>query len=72
MAIIRRYGHQQKLCASRNNLAYNYVQYGGNLDVALGLAQKAREVNSTDAGIADTLGLDSLQETKPTPQRLSC
>ena len=26
-----------------NNLAYNYAQYGGNLDVALGLAQKARE-----------------------------
>jgi len=39
-----------------NNLAYNYAQYGGNLDVALGLAQKAREANPNDAGIADTLG----------------
>ena len=45
-----------------NNLAYNYAQYGGNVDVALGLAQKAREVNPNDASIADTLGLDSIQE----------
>ena len=39
-----------------NNLAYNYAQHGGNLDVALGLAQKAREANPNDPGIADTLG----------------
>jgi tetratricopeptide (TPR) repeat protein len=39
-----------------NNLAYNYTQYGGNLDIALGLAQKAREANPNDPGIADTLG----------------
>jgi len=39
-----------------NNLAYNYSQHGGNLDVALTLAQKAREANPNDAGIGDTLG----------------
>jgi len=39
-----------------NNLAWNYTQYGGNLDVALTLAQKAREFNPNDPGIADTLG----------------
>jgi tetratricopeptide (TPR) repeat protein len=39
-----------------NNLAYNYAQHGGNLDVALNLAQKAREANPNDPGIADTLG----------------
>ena len=39
-----------------NNLAWNYTQYGGNLDVALTLAQKARELNPNDEGIAHTLG----------------
>ena len=39
-----------------NNLAWNYAQNGGNLDVALSLAQNARELNPGDAGIADTLG----------------
>jgi tetratricopeptide (TPR) repeat protein len=39
-----------------NNLAYNYAEYGGNLDVALGLAQRAREANPNDPEIADTLG----------------
>jgi tetratricopeptide (TPR) repeat protein len=39
-----------------NNLAYNYAQNGGNLDVALNLAQRARELNPNDPGIADTLG----------------
>jgi len=39
-----------------NNLAWNYAQYGGNLDSALTLAQKARELSPDDEGIADTLG----------------
>jgi len=39
-----------------NNLAYNYSQYGGNVDVALGIAQKAREANPNDPNLADTLG----------------
>jgi tetratricopeptide (TPR) repeat protein len=37
-------------------LAWNYAEHGGNLDVALGLAQKAREANPGDPDIADTLG----------------
>ncbi|HLO16387.1 MAG TPA: tetratricopeptide repeat protein, partial [Anaerolineales bacterium] len=39
-----------------NNLAWNYAQSGGNLDVALSLSQRAREANPNDPGIADTLG----------------
>jgi tetratricopeptide (TPR) repeat protein len=39
-----------------NNLAWNYAEHGGNLDIALGLAQKARQIDSENAGIADTLG----------------
>jgi tetratricopeptide (TPR) repeat protein len=39
-----------------NNLAWNYAHHGGNIDVALGIAQRAREANPTDPGIADTLG----------------
>jgi tetratricopeptide (TPR) repeat protein len=39
-----------------NNLAWNYAEHGGNLDIALGLAQKARELNSDLPNIADTLG----------------
>jgi tetratricopeptide (TPR) repeat protein len=39
-----------------NKLAWNYTQYGGNLDVAFSLAQKARELSPNDESIADTLG----------------
>jgi len=39
-----------------NNLAYNYAQDGGNLDIALRIAQKARESNPNDPSLADTLG----------------
>lgn len=39
-----------------NNLAWNYSQFGGNLEVALTLAQRAREVNPEDENIAHTLG----------------
>jgi len=39
-----------------NNLARNYVRHGENLDVALGLAERAREFDSNDPSIADTLG----------------
>ncbi len=42
--------------AAANNLAWNLVQNGGNVDLALGLAQKAREANPNDPGVADTLG----------------
>jgi tetratricopeptide (TPR) repeat protein len=39
-----------------NNLAYRYVQDGGNLDVALQLAQTARQRLPDSAEVADTLG----------------
>jgi tetratricopeptide (TPR) repeat protein len=39
-----------------NNLAWNYAENGGHLDVALGLAQRARELDPNDPGVADTLG----------------
>jgi len=39
-----------------NNLAYIYAEQGGNIDVALNLAQKAREKMPQDANVADTLG----------------
>jgi tetratricopeptide (TPR) repeat protein len=39
-----------------NNLAWNYANKGGNIDVALGIAQRAREASPGDAAVADTLG----------------
>jgi tetratricopeptide (TPR) repeat protein len=39
-----------------NNLAWNYAEHGGNIDVALALAQKAREARANDPSVADTLG----------------
>jgi tetratricopeptide (TPR) repeat protein len=46
----------KNIVLAANNLAYNYVRDGGNLDVALGIAQKAREANPDSPGLADTLG----------------
>jgi tetratricopeptide (TPR) repeat protein len=42
--------------AAANNLAWNYAEYGGNPDLALPLAQKAREMNPDSPQILDTLG----------------
>ena len=42
--------------AAANNLAWNYAEHGGNLDLALPLAQKAREMNPDSPQILDTLG----------------
>jgi tetratricopeptide (TPR) repeat protein len=39
-----------------NNLAWNYMEHGGDLDVAVSLAQKAREILPDDPHVADTLG----------------
>jgi tetratricopeptide (TPR) repeat protein len=39
-----------------NNLAWNYAEHGGNLDLALPLAQKARAMNPDNPQILDTLG----------------
>jgi tetratricopeptide (TPR) repeat protein len=41
---------------AKNNLAWIYVQHGGNLDLALRLAQEAKEAAPQDPRIADTLG----------------
>lgn len=45
-----------RFAPAANNLAWIMVEQGGNLDVALGHAQTAREANSNDPHIADTLG----------------
>jgi Flp pilus assembly protein TadD len=39
-----------------NNLAYILAEHGGNIDVALNLAQKAKEQVPDDPHISDTLG----------------
>lgn len=40
-----------------NDLAYLMLQHGGNLDVALSLAQKARQGMPDNPGVADTLAV---------------
>jgi tetratricopeptide (TPR) repeat protein len=44
------------VAAAANNLAWNYAEHGGNLDVALTFAQKAKQASPDDPRIADTLG----------------
>jgi tetratricopeptide (TPR) repeat protein len=46
----------KSIILAANNLAYNYARDGVNLDVALGIAQKAREIAPDAPGLADTLG----------------
>jgi tetratricopeptide (TPR) repeat protein len=41
---------------AKNNLAWNYAEHGGNLDVALRLAEEAKEKAPDDPTITDTLG----------------
>lgn len=56
----QRYEHILRLnprfAPAANNLAWILVDHGGNLDVALGHAQTAREHQPDDPRIADTLG----------------
>jgi tetratricopeptide (TPR) repeat protein len=40
-----------------NNLAWLYAQQGTNLEEALSLAEKAKELNPGDGNVLDTLGL---------------
>jgi tetratricopeptide (TPR) repeat protein len=40
----------------KNNLAWNYAENGGNIDVALHLAEEAKEQRPDDLSISDTLG----------------
>ena len=41
---------------AKNNLAWMYAEHGGNVDMALKLAEEAKEKAPNDPGIADTLG----------------
>ena len=49
-------GFNPKFAPAANNLAWIQADHGGNLDVALSLAQTAREQQPNDPHIADTLG----------------
>ncbi|MGC2110632.1 MAG: tetratricopeptide repeat protein [Candidatus Korobacteraceae bacterium] len=41
---------------AKNNLAWVYAEHGGNIDMALKLAEEAKEKAPEDANVADTLG----------------
>jgi tetratricopeptide (TPR) repeat protein len=45
-----------KFAPAANNLAWIYSEHGGNIDVALSLAETASEVLPEDPSVADTLG----------------
>ncbi|MBI5193754.1 MAG: tetratricopeptide repeat protein, partial [Nitrospirae bacterium] len=45
-----------KFAPAANNLAWIYAEYGGNIDIALDLAQRAKEKLPEDPGVSDTLG----------------
>jgi len=45
-----------KFAPAANNLAWIYSEYGGNIDIALDLAQRAKEKLPEDPGVSDTLG----------------
>jgi tetratricopeptide (TPR) repeat protein len=45
-----------RFAPAANNLAWNYAEYGGNIDVALSLAQTAKEALPQAASVSDTLG----------------
>jgi Flp pilus assembly protein TadD len=47
---------QPRDAVAKNNLAWLYAEHGGNIDVALKLAQEAKEIAPDDPRIADTLG----------------
>jgi tetratricopeptide (TPR) repeat protein len=41
---------------AKNNLAWSYAEHGGNIDVALRLAQEAHQAKPDDPEISDTMG----------------
>lgn len=45
-----------KFAPAANNLAWLYAEHGGNIDVALSLAETAKEQQANDPSISDTLG----------------
>jgi putative PEP-CTERM system TPR-repeat lipoprotein len=46
----------QNFVPAANNLAWNSAEHGGNIDVALRWAQKARENDPQNPNVADTIG----------------
>jgi tetratricopeptide (TPR) repeat protein len=46
----------QRASVAANNLAYLYAEEGGNLDIALNLAQSAKAASPDDPDVDDTLG----------------
>jgi tetratricopeptide (TPR) repeat protein len=50
---------------AKNNLAWDYAEHGGNVDVALRLAQEASQAKPDDAEISDTLGWIYLRKNAP-------
>jgi len=51
--------------AGKNNLAWNYSEHGGNIDVALRLAQEANRARPDDPEICDTLGWIYIKKNTP-------
>jgi Flp pilus assembly protein TadD len=49
-------GLEPNFVAAANNLAWLEVEHGGNVDVALGHAQRAKEAAPDHPSVADTLG----------------
>ena len=45
-----------KFAPAANNLAWIFAEHGGNIDIALDLAQRAKEKLPEDPGVSDTLG----------------
>jgi tetratricopeptide (TPR) repeat protein len=45
-----------KFAPAANNLAWNYAEHGGNIDVALALAHTAKEQLPDNPSVSDTLG----------------
>ncbi|HKF04022.1 MAG TPA: tetratricopeptide repeat protein [Candidatus Sulfotelmatobacter sp.] len=50
---------------AKNNLAWSYAEHGGNIDLALGLAQEAHQAKPDDPQICDTLGWIYLKKNTP-------
>ncbi len=51
--------------AAKNNLAWGYAEHGGNIDVALRLAQEASQARPDDPEISDTLGWIYIKKNTP-------
>jgi tetratricopeptide (TPR) repeat protein len=51
--------------AAKNNLAWNYAEHGGNIDVALRLAQEASQISPDNPEVCDTLGWIYIKKNAP-------